>query len=271
MLQRTKAQVLSKKLLPRVEHTIRVELSAWQQSAYADLEKRTIHLLDKDDKVSAEQVNNALMQLRKIVLHPYLFEEAYRLNNDMVKASGKLEVLDRMLPKLLRFNHKVLIFSQFTTMLDILEAYMGWKGFKHVRLDGQVSHDERSRRIEQFKEDAQIKVFLLSSRAGGLGLNLQVADTVILFDLDWNPQNDKQAIARAHRVGQTKEVRVVRLVTDTAVERLMEQRCQEKLEMEKKIMGAGMFRKAATADDRRQALRAVLGLQASASSSSRAA
>merc|ERR1719310_1134431 len=271
MLQRTKAQVLSKKLLPRVEHTIRVELSAWQQSAYADLEKRTIRLLDKDDKVSAEQVNNALMQLRKIVLHPYLFEEAYRLNNDMVKASGKLEVLDRMLPKLLNFNHKVLIFSQFTTMLDILEAYMGWKGFKNVRLDGQVSHEERGRRIEQFNEDPEIKVFLLSARAGGLGLNLQVADTVILFDLDWNPQNDKQAVARAHRVGQTREVRILRLITDSAVEHHMEQRCQEKLDMEKKVMGAGLFRSTATAEQRREALRSVLGLQPASASSSRAA
>eukprot|EP00746_Dinoflagellata_sp_MGD_P000750 gnl/MRDRNA2_/MRDRNA2_101364_c0_seq1.p1 gnl/MRDRNA2_/MRDRNA2_101364_c0~~gnl/MRDRNA2_/MRDRNA2_101364_c0_seq1.p1 ORF type:complete len:831 (+),score=203.70 gnl/MRDRNA2_/MRDRNA2_101364_c0_seq1:112-2493(+) len=266
MLQRTKAQVMQNRLLPRVEHTIQVELSAWQQSAYTDLEKRTIRLLDKDDKVSAEQVNNALMQLRKIVLHPYLFEEAYRLNNGIVKASGKLEVLDRMLPKLLHFNHKVLIFSQFTTMLDILEAYMGWKGFKHVRLDGQVSHDERSRRIEQFKEDSQIKVFLLSSRAGGLGLNLQVADTVILFDLDWNPQNDKQAIARCHRIGQEKEVRVYRLITCSGVERHIERRCKEKLELENKIMGAGMFNKTATREQRSEMLKMILGVGEGAAS-----
>merc|ERR1711972_190609 len=103
---------------------------------------------------------------------------------------------------------------------------------------------------------------------GSLGLNLQAADTVILFDMDWNPQNDKQAIARVHRVGQTREVRVVRLVTDTTVERVMEQRCQEKLDMEQKIMGAGMFRKAVTADQRRQALRVAFGLPSSASSSS---
>jgi len=106
----------------------------------------------------------------------------------------------------------------------------------------------------------------LSSRAGGLGLNLQAADTVVLFDLDWNPQNDKQAIARVHRVGQKKEVRVVRLVTDSAVERHMEARCAEKLEMEQKIMGAGMFRRQATAEQRSQALRAVLGLDGDADS-----
>lgn len=149
------------------------------------------------------------------------------------------------------------------------------KGIVNVRLDGQVAHEARKQRIKQFQEDPELKVFLLSARAGSLGLNLQAADTVILFDMDWNPQNDKQAIARVHRVGQTREVRVVRLVTDSAVERLMEQRCQEKLEMEQRIMGAGMFRKAATADQRRQALRSVLGLQpavpAASSSSSTAA
>lgn len=195
------------------------------------------------------------------------------MDRDIYRTSGKVEVLDRLLQKLLGSGHKTLIFSQFTSILDILENFLRWKGITNVRLDGQVRHELRKERIQRFQEDPDIKVFLLSARAGSLGLNLQAADTVILFDMDWNPQNDKQAIARVHRVGQTREVRVVRLVTDSAVERLMEQRCQEKLEMEKKIMGAGMFRKAATADDRRQALRAVLGLQAStpaAASSSRA-
>merc|ERR1711953_1083175 len=105
-------------------------------------------------------------------------------------------------------------------------------------------------------------------KAGGLGLNLQAADTVILFDLDWNPQNDKQAVARAHRVGQTREVRILRLVSDSAVEHHMQQRCQEKLEMEDKIMGAGMFRRQATADQRRAALRTMLSLPPAAGSSS---
>merc|ERR1719191_1586606 len=121
-------------------------------------------------------------------------------------------------------------------MLDILENYMNWKGWKNVRLDGQVSHEERGRRIERFNDDPEIKVFLLSARAGGLGLNLQVADTVVLFDLDWNPQNDKQAIARCHRIGQEKEVRVFRLITCSAVERHIERRCKEKLDLESRIM-----------------------------------
>jgi len=146
-------------------------------------------------------------------------------------------------------------------MLDILEEFVVHRGITHVRLDGQVSHEKRKEAIIRFNEDPKVSVFLLSARAGGLGLNLQAADTVILFDLDWNPQNDRQAVARAHRVGQTREVRVFRLVTDSAVERHMEQRCQEKLEMEQKIMGTGMFRKAASSDQRKLALRAVLGVQ----------
>jgi len=165
----------------------------------------------------------------------------------------------------------VLIFSQFTSVLDILENYMQWKGISSVRLDGKVAHVERKERIRRFQEEKDIKVFLLSARAGSLGLNLQAADTVILFDMDWNPQNDRQAIARVHRVGQTREVRVIRIVTDSAVERLMEQRCQEKLEMEQKIMGAGMFRKAGTPDQRRQALRSVLGLPGAAGTTAMAA
>jgi len=268
LLQRLKSEVLADRLPERKELTIRVALSAWQQKAYKELENKTIKLIGDDDSVSSEQVANALMQLRKIVLHPYLFQETYALDRDIYRTSGKLEALDRMLQKLIGSGHKILIFSQFTSILDILENFLRWQGIENVRLDGSVKHELRKERIKRFQEDPDLKVFLLSAKAGSLGLNLQAADTVILFDMDWNPQNDKQAIARVHRVGQTRECRVIRLVTDSAVERLMEQRCQEKLEMERKIMGAGMFRKAASTDQRRQALRSVLGLSSPSSSSS---
>mmetsp|Transcript_24205 Transcript_24205/g.68582 ORF Transcript_24205/g.68582 Transcript_24205/m.68582 type:complete len:840 (-) Transcript_24205:231-2750(-) len=261
LLQRLKKDALGDRLPPRVELTVRVPLSAWQASAYKDLEKKTIRLMDENNAASSEQINNALMQLRKIVLHPFLFQDVVEHNENLYRTSGKLEALDRLLDKLLRFKHKVLIFSQFTSMLDILEAYLKWKGIAQVRLDGQVAHELRRERMARFQADPEVPVFLLSARAGSLGLNLQAADTVVLFDLDWNPQNDKQAVARVHRVGQTKEVRVIRLLTDAGVERHMEQRCQEKLEMEAKIMGAGMFRRQATADQRRTALRAVLGIE----------
>eukprot|EP00927_Polykrikos_kofoidii_P041366 TRINITY_DN35279_c0_g1_i1.p1 TRINITY_DN35279_c0_g1~~TRINITY_DN35279_c0_g1_i1.p1 ORF type:complete len:934 (-),score=154.59 TRINITY_DN35279_c0_g1_i1:302-3004(-) len=265
LLQRLKADVLADSLPARSEMTIRVPLSAWQHSAYKDLERRTIRLISDggecaDGVESSEQVNNALMQLRKIVLHPYLFQDSYSSDENLFRTSGKLEALDRMLPKFLKFKHKVLIFSQFTTMLDILQAFLKFRGLQASRLDGQQAHEARRCAINRFNTDSAISVFLLSARAGGLGLNLQAADTVILFDLDWNPQNDRQAVARAHRVGQTREVRVIRLLSDSPVERHMEQRCREKLEMEEKIMGAGMFRRKVTADQRRNALRTVLGL-----------
>merc|ERR1719409_735653 len=112
MIQRTKSEVLGEKLPPRTDAIIRIPLSAWQHSAYKDLEQRTIQLLQKDDTVSSQKVNNALMQLRKIVLHPYLFLDQYGSSVDLYRTSGKLEVLDRIIPKLLRFEHKTLIFSQ---------------------------------------------------------------------------------------------------------------------------------------------------------------
>merc|ERR1719263_1471191 len=120
-------------------------------------------------------------------------------------------------------------------MLDVLGAYLEWRGILFGRLDGQTAHEERRNQMRRFSEQDGPDVLLLSARAGGLGLNLQAADTVVLFDLDWNPQNDKQAIARAHRMGQTREVRVFRLVTCSRVEAHMERRCAEKLDLERKV------------------------------------
>mmetsp|Transcript_80815 Transcript_80815/g.148080 ORF Transcript_80815/g.148080 Transcript_80815/m.148080 type:complete len:897 (+) Transcript_80815:23-2713(+) len=261
LLQRTKAQVMEDKLPPKVEATVRVELSAWQQRAYSDLQQRTIKLLTGENQVAHQKINNVLMQLRKIVLHPYLFVSEFQENEELYRTSGKLEVLDRMLPKLIRFQHRILIFSQFTSALDVLDTYLSWKGIAHCRIDGQTPHEQRRKRISEFNSvESGFHVFLLSARAAGLGLNLQAADTVVLFDMDWNPQNDKQAVARAHRVGQTREVRVFRLISDSAVERHMEQRCKEKLELEKKVIGAGMFHRGACQDQRRDLLRSALGL-----------
>lgn len=254
LLQRLKSEVLVD-LPSKVEVTVRVPLSAWQRSAYKDLEGRTIRLMS-GSSASSEVVNNALMHLRKIVLHPYLFQTSYDRNKDLYRVSGKAEAFDRMLGKLLARQHKVLVFSQFTTVLDVLQDLLEWRQIAFVRLDGSVSHEQRQRRVERFREDPTLMVFLLSARAGGLGLNLQVADTVVLFDLDWNPQNDRQAVARVHRVGQTRDVRVIRLVSDSAVERYMEKRCREKLDIERKIMGAGVFRKA-TGEQRRDILQEV--------------
>jgi len=190
LLQRLKCDVLADRLPPRAECTVRVPLSAWQRTAYEDLERRTVRLLRAGEgtMVTSEQVNNAFMQLRKIVLHPYLFQDKYAQDDDLLRASGKVEALDRMLPKLLHFKHKVLIFSQFTSVLDIIGALLAFRRIDYVRLDGSVAHEQRRERISRFHSDPALCIFLLSARAGGLGLNLQAADTVVLFDLDWNPQ-----------------------------------------------------------------------------------
>jgi len=153
-----------------------------------------------------------IMQLRKAANHPYLFDwpvvpgtDIYQVDSNIVNVSGKMLLLERLLPALFSANHKVLLFSQFTTMLDIIED---WATQVHnwncCRIDGGVSQDDRQQQIKLFNNDKQFKLFLLSTRAGGLGINLTAADTVIIFDSDWNPQQDLQAQDRAHRIGQTK-------------------------------------------------------------------
>jgi superfamily II DNA/RNA helicase len=157
-------------------------------------------------------LQNMIMQLRKAANHPYLFDwpvipgtETYLVNKDIVNVSGKMLLLERLLPALFSENHKVLIFSQFTTMLDIIED---WATQLHdwqcCRIDGGVSQADRQQQIKLFNTEKEVRLFLLSTRAGGLGINLTAADTVVIFDSDWNPQQDLQAQDRAHRIGQTK-------------------------------------------------------------------
>lgn len=130
----------------------------------------------------------------------YLEPEDQRDN--IFRSSGKFELLDRILPKLIQTGHKILIFSQFTQLMDIMQIFFDYKGIKHLRLDGGTKHEDRAKNLQIFNDhDCEEKVFLLSTRAGGHGLNLQVSDTVIIFDSDWNPQMDEQAKDRAHRIG----------------------------------------------------------------------
>ena len=198
-------------------------------------------------------LKNAIMQLRKICNHPYLFEghEPNYITNHIFQVSGKFELLDRMLPKLIATGHKVLIFSQFTTLLDLIKIYFDLRGIKHLILDGRTEASDRATRLEQFsKPDSIEKVFVLSTKAGGHGLNLQVSDTVIIFDSDWNPQMDEQAKDRAHRIGQQSEVRVYRLITATKVEEGILQKATYKKGLDDKIIQAGLYNDDATDVDR---------------------
>jgi ATP-dependent DNA helicase len=155
-----------------------------------------------------------IMQLRKASNHPYLFDwpvipgtDTYLVDESIANVSGKMMILERLLPALFKDKHKVLLFSQFTTMLDIIEDWaMQLHGWNCCRIDGGVSQEDRREQIKAFNTDKRFKLFLLSTRAGGLGINLTAADTVIIFDSDWNPQQDLQAQDRAHRIGQTKVI-----------------------------------------------------------------
>ena len=157
-------------------------------------------------------------------------DAVYTPGEDLVEASGKLKVLDRMLPKMKDDGHRVLLFSQFTSMLDILEDYCQMRGHEYVRLDGNTNRVQRRLDMRRYNAPgSNLFIFLISTRAGGVGINLASADTVILYDSDWNPQVDLQAMERAHRIGQTKPVRVYRLVVRASVEERMVSRAHKKL------------------------------------------
>ena len=170
------------------------------------------------------QLLNIVMQLRKACNHPYLFEgqepgPPFVEGEHLVLNAGKTRALDRLLAKMRAAGSRVLIFSQMTRMLDILEDLCNFRGYKFCRIDGQTVGRERQEQIDAFMDDASDHfIFLLSTRAGGLGLNLQKADKVVIYDSDWNPQADIQAMDRAHRIGQTKQVVVYRFIHEQSVE-----------------------------------------------------
>jgi ATP-dependent DNA helicase len=151
-------------------------------------------------------------------------------------------LLDRLLPRLFEDDHKVLIFSQFTTQLDILEDYCELRGWKVCRIDGSVAQESRRTQIADFNSDPEYKIFLLSTRAGGQGINLASADTVILFDSDFNPQQDLQAQDRCHRIGQTRPVVVFRLATKDTVEEALLNSADAKRRLEKLVIKKGNFK-----------------------------
>ncbi|XP_059458922.1 ATP-dependent DNA helicase DDM1 isoform X2 [Corylus avellana] len=194
------------------------------------------------------KLNNLMIQLRKNCNHPDLLESAYDGSyfyppvEEIVEKCGKFCLLDRLLEQLFARKHKVLIFSQWTKVLDIMDYYFSEKGLEVCRIDGSVRLDERKRQIEEFNDvNSNCRIFLLSTRAGGLGINLTAADTCILYDSDWNPQMDLQAMDRCHRIGQTKPVHVYRLATAQSVEGRMLKRAFSKLKLEHLVIGKGQF------------------------------
>ncbi|KAJ3175611.1 hypothetical protein HDU87_006109 [Geranomyces variabilis] len=187
-----------------------------------------------------KRLMNVVMQLRKCCNHPYTLPESepepFVSGEHLVLASSKMVLLDKLLKHLRAGGHRTLIFSGFTGTLDILEDFMIYRGVSYCRLDGSTSRPRRTLDIRLFNhKESPYEIFLISTRAGGLGINLTSADTVIFYDSDWNPQSDIQALARAHRIGQTKPVTVYRLVCQDTVEEQMLGRLQKKLYLSAKV------------------------------------
>merc|ERR1712018_707789 len=278
LLRRLKKDVESQ-LPDKVEYIIKCEMSGLQRRLYSTMQERGIMLQDastggkKPGAASgAKALMNTIMQLRKLCNHPFMFqhiEEAYAKHvgsatdiitgPDIYRSSGKFELLDRILPKLKESGHRVLMFCQMTQCMTIIEDYFNFKGYKFLRLDGMTKADERADMLKVFNApDSEYFIFILSTRAGGLGLNLQTADTVIIFDSDWNPHQDLQAQDRAHRIGQKNEVRVLRLMVVNSVEERILAAARYKLNMDEKVIQAGMFNQRSTGSERQELLQSIL-------------
>ncbi|KAK4199216.1 putative ATP-dependent helicase [Triangularia verruculosa] len=201
---------------------------------------KTLELAKRE--ISTKKLGNPVMQLRLVCNSPHHFYDC-ELDESIVTASGKMLLLDRLLPALFERGHKVLIFSQFNKQLDLLESYCSdLRGWPICRIDGSVAQEDRQAQIEDFNSNPELKIFLLTTRAGGQGINLASADTVILFDSDWNPQQDLQAQDRAHRIGQTRPVIVYRLATKDTVEDELLGSADAKRRLEKLVIKKGGFR-----------------------------
>ncbi|XP_039128543.1 probable chromatin-remodeling complex ATPase chain [Dioscorea cayenensis subsp. rotundata] len=260
LLRRLKSDV-EKGLPPKKETILKVGMSQMQKHYYRALLQKDLDVINAGGE--RKRLLNIAMQLRKCCNHPYLFQGAepgppYTTGDHLITNSGKMVLLDKLLPKLKERDSRVLIFSQMTRLLDILEDYLMFRGYQYCRIDGNTGGEERDASIEAFNQPGSEKfVFLLSTRAGGLGINLATADVVILYDSDWNPQVDLQAQDRAHRIGQKKEVQVFRFCTEYAIEEKVIERAYKKLALDALVIQQGRLaeQKAVNKDELLQMVR----------------
>mmetsp|Transcript_115291 Transcript_115291/g.200731 ORF Transcript_115291/g.200731 Transcript_115291/m.200731 type:complete len:1195 (-) Transcript_115291:403-3987(-) len=243
MIRRLKSEV-NTSIPPKKEIYVGCGMSKMQREWYTNVLAKDAAVVNTGTG-SKTKLLNVVMQLRKCCNHPYLFDGAeegppFITDDDIVDNSGKMRILDRLLARLKADGHRVLVFCQMTRMLDIMEDYLMWKRYKYLRLDGSTGCMERDERMEAFNApDSEYFIFMLSTRAGGLGINLATADTVILYDSDWNPQADLQAQDRAHRIGQKKPVTVFRFIADGTVEERVYQRALKKLYLDAAVIQQG--------------------------------
>ncbi|KAH9765698.1 ISWI chromatin-remodeling complex ATPase CHR17 [Citrus sinensis] len=242
LLRRLKSDV-EKGLPPKKETILKVGMSQMQKQYYRALLQKDLEVVNAGGE--RKRLLNIAMQLRKCCNHPYLFQGAepgppYTTGDHLITNAGKMVLLDKLLPKLKERDSRVLIFSQMTRLLDILEDYLMFRGYLYCRIDGNTGGEDRDASIEAFNKPGSEKfVFLLSTRAGGLGINLATADVVILYDSDWNPQVDLQAQDRAHRIGQKKEVQVFRFCTEYTIEEKVIERAYKKLALDALVIQQG--------------------------------
>lgn len=249
VLRRTKTEVL-KELVGKQEIVVSVPLSGPQKAMYDQIEKfNGFRIHDKQ-----KRYDNASNEFKKIATHPWIYrKDEYEITNDIITVSGKFVFLDRLIPKMHVFGHRMLFFCQSTRIMDLLSEYLDYRHEKYFRLDGSVPGQERERILEKFnRKDAEENIFMLSTRAGGLGVNLQTADTVVILTSDWNPQADLQAMARAHRIGQKNQVKVLRLVSNRTVEEKIISRAQHKLNTAKDVIDMGIFDMSAPSEERKK-------------------
>ncbi|CAH8330357.1 unnamed protein product [Eruca vesicaria subsp. sativa] len=278
MLRRTKSLLIESGNLvlpPLTELTVMVPLVSLQKKVYTSiLRKELPGLLALSSGASNHtSLQNIVIQLRKACSHPYLFPgiepEPFEEGEHLVQASGKLLVLDQLLKRLHDIGHRVLLFSQMTSTLDILQDFMELRKYSYERLDGSVRAEERFAAIKSFSaktergldseaDASNAFVFMISTRAGGVGLNLVAADTVIFYEQDWNPQVDKQALQRAHRIGQISHVLSINLVSEHTVEEVILRRAERKLQLSHNVVGDTMEDKE---EDRGDLRSLVFGLQ----------
>ncbi|KAF7320271.1 SNF2 family DNA-dependent ATPase [Mycena kentingensis (nom. inval.)] len=233
-LRRIKSQVL--KLPPKNEVIVPVSMAPLQKEIYRSILSHNLEILknlkSKRAGTTKGKLNNVLMHLRKCLQHPYLYDEtieprdlaARETHEKLIDASAKLRFLKALLPKLKAKGHRVLLFSQFVIALDIIEDFLTGEGLRFLRLDGNTKSAERQKGMDEFnRPGSDVFIYLLTTRAGGVGINLFTADTVIIFDPDFNPHQDLQAIARAYRYGQKNTCLVFKLmVKDSAEERIIQ-------------------------------------------------
>jgi len=241
------------------EKLVKLNLSNIQKHLYKNILLRNYDVLSNAENIISKQsirsrkggegmrisLINILMHLRLVCDHPDLFysrrrefeykEENKNFEDEIVKSSNKLKLLAKMIPKLLDDGHKILIFTQFVLMLDIIGEFLDYKNFEYERLDGTTRNIDRQKIIDNFNTGTS-KIFILSTRAGGLGINLTSSDTVIFVDSDFNPYHDIQAFCRAYRIGQKNKVMVYRLVSKLTVEEKIIENATKKLMMGEIIM-----------------------------------